>query len=128
MNDVTTVLLVEDDRHIALALRIRLSAAGYSVVLGANVAQAIAHVEKQVPDVAILDINLPDGNGIDLMQYFAAMASTASITTIIMTASRKPGLREHALAMGASAFLDKPFSSTALLEAVATRGSSAKAS
>ena len=78
MNDATTILLVEDDRHIALALQIRLKAAGYSVVLAANIAQAMAHVEKQVPDVAILDVNLPDGNGIDLMQRFAAMASTGS--------------------------------------------------
>lgn len=122
MNDPTTILLVEDDRNIALALQIRLRAAGYRVVLGANVAQAKAHVETRVPDVAILDINLPDGNGIELMQDFAVMASTASITTIIMTASRKPGLREHAFAMGACAFLDKPFSSTALLEAVAING------
>lgn len=128
MNDSTTILLVEDDRHIALALQIRLRAAGYKVVLGANVAEAKAHVETTVPDFAVLDINLPDGNGIDLMQYFAAMASTASITAIIMTASRKPGLREQAFAMGASAFLDKPFSSTALLEAVGNKGRSARAS
>jgi len=101
MSAATTVLLVEDDRHIALALQIRLSAAGFCVVLGASVGQAITLVEKQVPDVAVLDINLPDGNGLDLMKRFASMKGTASIATIIMTASRKPGLREQALAMGA---------------------------
>ena len=122
MNDVTTILLIEDDRHIALALQIRLRSAGYSVVMGANVAQAMELVEEQVPDVAILDVNLPDGNGIELMQRLAGTTSTASIATIIMTASRKPGLREHALATGARAFLEKPFASDALLDAVVNRG------
>lgn len=128
MSAATTVLLVEDDRHIALALQIRLSAAGFCVVLGASVSQAIALVEKQVPDVAVLDVNLPDGNGLDLMKRFASMKRTASIATIIMTASRKPGLREQALAMGACAFLEKPFSSAALLEAITRPGCSEEAS
>ena len=122
MNNTTTILLVEDDRHIALALQIRLSAAGYTVNLAANVAEALAIVDDSVPDVAVLDINLPDGNGIELMQTFATLEHAKCISIIIMTASRTPGLREHALALGACAFLDKPFSSGALLEAVASHG------
>lgn len=128
MNDTTTILLVEDDRHIALALQIRLSAAGYYVALAANVAEALTIIDTSVPDVAVLDFNLPDGNGIELMQTFASLENTRCISTIIMTASRKPGLREHALALGACAFLEKPFSSGALLEAVASHRNLDKAS
>lgn len=128
MTNTTTILLVEDDRHIALALRIRLSAAGYNVVLACSVAEALAAVEQQLPDIALLDINLPDGDGIELMQELNSLSGGQCIICIIMTASRKPGLREHAMAMGACAFLEKPFSSGALLKAISCIHKAAKVS
>ncbi len=128
MMNPDTILLVEDDRPIALALQIRLRAAGYNVLLASGVAEAIISVEQQIPDVALLDINLPDGDGITLMQNMVSLQDAGGIICIIMTASRKPGLREHAIAMGACAFLEKPFSSGALLEAINGIENNAKAS
>lgn len=122
MSEIKKILLVEDDRHIALALQIRLSAAGYSVRLAANVAEATALVSAQVPDVAVIDVNLPDGNGISLMQSFNSLRLAVPIVSIIMSASRRHGLVEEALAAGASTFLEKPFPSSVLMEAVACTG------
>ncbi len=128
MTNSTTILLVEDDRHIALAFQIRLRAGGFKVRLAATVAEAIEAAECAMPDVALLDINLPDGDGIELMQHLLSLEEGSNIRCIIMTASRKPGLREYALAMGARAFLEKPFSSGALIEIIENDGFSTKAS
>ncbi|MFK7993669.1 MAG: response regulator [Granulosicoccus sp.] len=128
MSETTNILLVEDDRHIALALRIRLSAAGHTVHLAENVSAALALVGTQAPDVAVIDVNLPDGNGIALMRSFDSLGLTSPIVSIIMSASRKPGLREEALAAGAYVFLEKPFSSVALLDAVGMQGDVRQAS
>lgn len=126
VTDNLSILLVEDDRHIALALQIRLRSAGHSVKLAASVAEALETMDDQVPDVAVLDVNLPDGDGVELMQNIVEQAQGQPVFPIIMTASRQPGLREKALEQGACAYLEKPFTSVQLLEAVASYGSSSK--
>ena len=119
MNNATHILLVEDDRHIAMALQIRLQAAGYLVMLATTIADAVSAANKQMPDVAVCDVNLPDGNGIDLMQTLCELEGGACMRLLVMSASRKPGLREYALSKGALAFLEKPFPSSELLDAIA---------
>lgn len=118
MSSATHILLIEDDRPIALALRIRLSAAGHDVVIANSVAEALESLDNVVPDIAVIDFNLPDGNGIELMQAMRLRAQEAMIVCIIMTASRKPGLQEEALQKGAAAFLEKPFPSADLLNVI----------
>lgn len=123
VTDNLSILLVEDDRHIALALQIRLRAAGHLVRLAASVAEALDTVDAEAPDVAVLDINLPDGDGIELMKNIVDRAHDRLVRSILMTASCQPGLREKALDEGACAFLEKPFRSMDLLEAVEQHGS-----
>lgn len=118
MSELSNILLVEDDRHIALALQIRLGAAGYCVRIAASVAEANELLSNQAPDIAVIDINLPDGNGIALLKSFDTLCPGVQIVSIIMSASRRPGLADEALAAGASAFLEKPFPSSMLLDAI----------
>ena len=119
MNSVKKLLLVEDDLRIGIALKIRLSAAGYDVLIADGVNKALVTITDAVPDIAVLDVNLPDGDGIELMQTIVQKAPNTSV--VIMTASRLPGLREHAIDKGAVAFLEKPFPSSDLLNAIADR-------
>ncbi|MFK7858821.1 MAG: response regulator [Granulosicoccus sp.] len=120
MSEPTKILLVEDDRNIALALQIRLRASGHDVHLAASVAGALAFVSEHVPIIAVIDINLPDGNGIELVRTFGTLGLPSPISSIVMTASHKPELREKALGAGARVFLEKPFPSSALIEAIAS--------
>lgn len=108
--------MVEDDKYIALALKIRLQAEGYEVKVAYGFEEAQRMVEASVPDIALLDFNLPDGNGIDLISCFMKDPRTASIAAMIMTASKKSGLREHAMAQGAVGYFEKPFKSTDLID------------
>lgn len=106
--------MVEDDSSIALAYKIRLSASGYKVLLANDVTSALAIAEKHTPTVSLLDMNLPDGNGLDLMEALLARVPPLSTVFVIMSASYDAKLRQDAVARGAVAFLEKPFSSREL--------------
>ncbi len=112
------ILLIEDDKYIALALKIRLQAEGYEVTVVYDCATALQSANENVPDVALIDCNLPDGNGIEVMRCFATQSETSTIAPIIMTASNKPGLRDEAMAAGAFSYFQKPFNSTDLIAAI----------
>jgi len=112
------ILLIEDDKLIALALKIRLQAEGYAVTVAYDCESALQAVDTQLPDVALIDCNLPDGNGIDVMKQFSQGSQTSEISSIIMTASNKKGLQDKAMAAGAFDYFQKPFNSSALIESI----------
>lgn len=98
-----------------MAMQIRLVASGYCVEMASGMQQAIEIVSQTSLFAAIVDVNLPDGNGIDLMDRVHQIRS-AALPVIIMTASKKPGLRESALKQGAVQFYEKPFHSNELIK------------
>ncbi len=118
MSEKSRILILEDDRHIGLALQIRLRASGYDVELASSVFEATKQIEQFEPNAALLDYNLPDGNGIDFIQALRVLDDGSNIIIVIMTASRQAGLRELALNSGADFVLEKPFDSTALLNSL----------
>lgn len=113
-----TVLLIEDDQKITLAMGVRLKAMGYEVATAADAVSAAAQARKCKPDVVIIDINLPGGDGFMVAQRLQALLQTAATPIIFITASKQPGLRERAEELGAVAFLEKPFDATQLADAI----------
>ena len=114
------VLIVEDDRRISDAIGLRLRANGYRVSVAADVEAAAAQIVGDTPDVALMDINLPDGNGISLAARMRLLHGTAGVPVILVTASRAPEHSARARALGIP-LLEKPFPATTLLEAIAER-------
>lgn len=112
------VLIVEDDRYLALALKVRLLAAGFGVRIAETAAKALEAAASEPPDIALLDYNLPDGNGVELMQLLSEDEGTAAVRTIMMTASEQTGLKEDALRLGAVDFFKKPFASNELVDSI----------
>lgn len=112
------VLIVEDDRRIAEAIGIRLRASGYRTSHARDVAEAVDRVLDERPDVALMDINLPDGNGVSLAARMRLLRATLDVPVVFVTASRDPAHRERAAALGIP-LLEKPLPSATLLEAVA---------
>lgn len=115
-----TVLLVEDDKKISLALGIRLKAMGYGVVCASDAVTAISQARKEPPDVVLLDINMPGGDGFIVAERLQQLVQTSTAPIIFITASKEPGLRERAQAVGAVRFLEKPFGATELADAIET--------
>lgn len=112
------ILIVEDDRKIALAMAVRLKANGYEVIMALDAMAGVEMAVKHHPDLVILDISLPAGSGFDVAEKIRNLAPTVGTPLIFMTASRKPGLVTRASELGAVAFIRKPFKDGELLSDV----------
>ena len=113
-----TVLLIDDDNVFLLTIGVRLKSMGYTVYAAKDAVNAISAVRKNNPDVVVLDVSLPAGDGFMVADRLRNLISTAATPIIFITASEKPGLRERAMKLGAAAFLNKPFDATTLADAI----------
>jgi len=98
-----TLLLVEDSRYASDALRLMCQRSGARLRRAGSIAAARAHLRAYRPDLAIVDLGLPDGRGEGLIRSLARAGHFPVLGT-----SGDPDGRRHALAAGADGFLDKP--------------------
>jgi DNA-binding response OmpR family regulator len=80
------ILIVDDDKDLLLGLNIRLKAAGYAVILAADAPSAISKATRENPDLIILDIGLPGGDGFLIMERLNSPQMNIHIPTIVLTA------------------------------------------
>jgi len=113
-----TVLLVDDDNVFLLTIGVRLKSMGYTVYAAKDAVTAISAVRKNNPDVIVLDVTIPAGDGFMVAERLQKLISTAATPIIFITASENPELRERAMKTGAVAFLKKPFDATTLADAI----------
>src|SRR5229473_1990667 len=112
------ILIIEDDQKIAFALCVRLKANGYSTWVAEDGVRALSLALGIQPDLILLDITLPAGNGFALAEQFNKFPETQLTPVILLTASHEPDLREKALEIGAAGLLRKPYDAGELLELV----------
>lgn len=112
------VLVVEDNAKLSLAMKIRLKSNGYTVDSSPDAISAMTSAINFKPDVVLIDINLPGGDGFTVAERMLASAETSSTPFIFMTASKEEGLRQKAEALGAMGYLEKPFSASYLFDAI----------
>lgn len=113
-----SVLIVDDDDRTAVALGARLKAGGFEPVLAYDVPTAVTLAAAHQPSLVILDIAMPQGGGFALAQRLRRMPATASTPILFITASRHPGLMEHAMERGAAGYIEKPYDPRELLALV----------
>ena len=113
-----TVLVVDDEIHMRrLAARI-LELGGYSVLEAASGDEALSIVEKTPPDVITCDISMPGMSGFEFLAAIKAIPSAANIPVIMLTALGQNKDISRATALGAAAYISKPFSSAKLIETI----------
>lgn len=110
-----TVLVVEDDADIAMSLQIRLGIQGYQSCLASDATSALAVALDHDPACAILDVNMPGGDGFSVATRLRSELGDPNIPVIFLTASMRPGLRERAENFGNSAFVAKPYKAAELM-------------
>jgi two-component system chemotaxis response regulator CheY len=113
-----SVLLVDDDITLLLAIGVRLKRIGYTVFTAKDAVTAVSMAVKCTPDVVVLDIKIPAGDGFLVAQRLQNLVGSAATPVIFITASENPRLRERATELGATAFLLKPFDATAVADAI----------
>jgi DNA-binding response OmpR family regulator len=113
-----TVMIVDDDRDQRTGLEVRLKAGGYRVIAAADAVHAVAVARKEQPDVVLLDIGLPGGDGLGVLKRLRSMTSTSTVPVIVLSAMEPSVHRDRMLAAGATAYFQKPADDKALLAAV----------
>jgi two-component system KDP operon response regulator KdpE len=103
-----TILIIDDDQHFLVGLTTRLKANGYRVVYATDGISAIAVAHKEAPDLIILDLGLPGGDGFLVLERMSALADLGATPVIVLSARDPAGNQQHALEAGAFAFFQKP--------------------
>jgi DNA-binding response OmpR family regulator len=116
--DKKTILIVDDNADTRLLLSARLKANHYHTIFAADALQAMSVALKERPDAILLDLGLPGGNGLIVLQRFKANTSLSSIPVIIVTAEDPLVAEATAMTAGADAFLQKPVDQDKLIAAV----------
>ena len=109
---MTRVLAVDDDRQLLRALQITLAAHGYEVVPAATGAAALAAASSSPPDVVILDLGLPDLDGVAVIE---GLRGWCTAPVIVLSARDEERAKVHALDAGADDYVTKPFGMEELL-------------
>jgi DNA-binding response OmpR family regulator len=112
------LLVVEDNAALRKGLSIRLRANGYEVLVAADAISATAAITLEMPDLVILDLGLPSGNGFDVMARLQRSDPLANLPVIVLTGRDPAGNRSRALCAGAAAFFQKPMDDGALLATI----------
>jgi DNA-binding response OmpR family regulator len=118
MGQKKKILIVDDERDIVKALMIRLQGAGYEVVTAFDGAQAIFVAHKEKPDLILLDIRMPAGNGFSVAEKLKHSMNTLSIPVIFLTGSPERNAEERAMTLGARFYIKKPYDPEELLDAI----------
>jgi DNA-binding response OmpR family regulator len=101
------ILIVEDSTLVTDAFEILFRAAGYDVSVAANVAEAIARGRAGSIDIMLLDLSLPDGDGLEVLENLGA-AGRLPRATLAMTGHDDPKIRQRCLDAGCADVLLKP--------------------
>lgn len=112
------ILLVEDEANILEAIGFILTRDGWDVQGHGKGETALAEIERVAPDVLVLDIMLPGRSGLEILRDLRARASMRDLPVLLLTAKGQTKDREQAMALGANAFLTKPFSNDELIATV----------
>jgi DNA-binding response OmpR family regulator len=102
------ILIIDDDRQLQLGLSPRLRANGYQVNSAIDAVSAIAVARAELPDLVILDLGLPAGDGFLVLERMRGLADLAAIPVIVLSARDPAGNKQRAIDAGAAAFFQKP--------------------
>ncbi len=112
------ILIVEDEPNIVESLSFILRRAGFDVDMATDGTEALDRVRRESFGAVILDVMLPGMNGFDVLRAIRADRPLAALPVIVLTAKGQANDRKMAEAIGASAFITKPFSNADVVACV----------
>jgi DNA-binding response OmpR family regulator len=121
------ILLVDDDPVLVRGLGLRLRGNNYEVVAAGDAYAAITSTQKERPDLIILDLGLPAGDGFLVLERLHKLGYLHTVPVIVLSARDPATFEERALKAGATAFFQKPADNSKLLNAIRTSLNAAEA-
>jgi DNA-binding response OmpR family regulator len=112
------ILVADDDSKILSLLQLCLAKEGYQVTSALDAYQALQFACEQQPDLLLLDINMPAGNGVSVHERLQKVGSMCAKPVIYLTGDKSQSVQAAAKRMGAYALIYKPFETDQLLRTV----------
>lgn len=109
------VLIVDDEPHMLRVTELSIKKGNYAIVIARNGREAVELAAREKPDLIVMDVTMPEMDGLTALKHLKAAAETAAIPVIMLTVRGHALTRQQAEEAGAAIFLTKPFSPTQLL-------------
>jgi DNA-binding response OmpR family regulator len=113
-----SVLVAEDEPNIVLSLQFIMKKAGFQVRVAEDGDKAVLEVEKERPDVILLDIMLPRRDGFSVCEAIKSNPEWSDVKVIMLTAKSREDDKQRAMSLGADDYITKPFSTRELVNRV----------
>ncbi len=110
-----TILIVDDDAALADVLSVRLRRQGYDTIVATSGGAGLAMVATDRPDLVVLDLRLPDIDGMNICEQLTDSPNTCHIPVIILSGMERPDIIRRSRAAGCQYFVRKPYDPNALL-------------
>jgi DNA-binding response OmpR family regulator len=112
------ILIVDDDPDLRRGLNLRLRSNHYDTAYATDGFSAIAMAQKERPDLIILDLGLPAGDGFVVLERLQQSAALSAIPVIVLTARDPQSTRDKIIKAGATAYFQKPADNSELMNAI----------
>lgn len=113
-----SILIVDDDPNIVISLEFLMKREGFEVEVATDGEAALAAIQQHVPDLVLLDIMMPKKDGYEVCQEIRSNPAWKHVRIIMVTAKSRDTERAKGLALGADAYVTKPFSTKDLAQQV----------
>ena len=114
----STIMVVDDEPELATILRLMLERKGYSVRCAYSGPQLLAGLEEQKPDLILLDVMMPEMDGLEVLTRLKGNPDTVTIPVIMLTALDRYEDRLRGYKLGADHYISKPFTKAQLMAGI----------
>ena len=104
---IERLVIIDDDVALCRSLEIQLKMKGYVASVAGTAEEGLSEIERQAPDLVLLDINLPDADGLSVLKEIGTIAS--DVPVVMVTARQDMGATISAMRSGAFDYIRKPF-------------------
>lgn len=111
---MNTVLYIEDSAVNTYIVKKMLKSLGYNMIPAYDGTEGIALAEKHQPVLVLIDLNLPDGHGLDVVKHLRRIPQFDNTPIIALTATDSPAMKTQCLDAGCHDYLEKPVSQVRL--------------
>jgi two-component system alkaline phosphatase synthesis response regulator PhoP len=112
------ILIVDDEQNIVISLEFLMKREGYEVSIANDGEEAMARIRSEQPDLVLLDVMMPKKSGFEVCQEIKSDPVLKAVRILMLTAKGRDTEVAKGLAMGADAYMTKPFSTKELVEKV----------
>ncbi len=113
-----SILIADDEENLRLLVRTTLDESNYRILEAADGLETLRVVKQEKPDMILLDWMMSEKTGIDVLKELKQYPATEAIPVVMLTARAQAVDRGQSMALGARAFLGKPFSPLELMDVV----------